>query len=101
MLITLLAVTKVNSPDRFCIAGTTDNGKWIRPIPNDKANRFWLRRDLTRENGEFTKCGDVWEIEGDTPDEFQFPNHTEDFIITNMVIKLTQHKKLASPKHRH
>lgn len=82
MLITILAVTKVNSPDRFCIAGMTDSGEWIRPIPNDKTNRFWLRRDLTRVTGEFTKSGDVWKIEGYFPDEFQFPNHTEDFVVT-------------------
>jgi hypothetical protein len=82
MLITLLAITKVNTPDRFCIAGMTDNGKWIRPIPNDNFNRFWLRNDLTRKNGEFPKSGDVWDIEGNAPVKFQYPNHREDFIIT-------------------
>ena len=82
MLVTLLAITKVKTPDRFCIAGMTNNGKWIRPIPNDKANRFWLRNDLTSGNSGFAKSGDVWEVEGKVPDKFQFPNHTEDFIIT-------------------
>ena len=82
MLVTLLAITKVKTPDRFCIAGMTNNGKWIRPIPNDEANRFWLRNDLTSGNSGFAKSGDVWEVEGKVPDKFQFPNHTEDFIIT-------------------
>jgi hypothetical protein len=78
----VLAVTK--SYDGFCVAGMNDVGKWIRPISPNSRNRFWTREELNL-NGEFAKPGDVWEIQGRTPKSFEFPNHTEDYILSSLV----------------
>ena len=80
MLITILAVTK--AWDDFCIAGMNEKGKWIRPIVSSGSVRFWSREKLIRQ-GQFIRCGDVWEIEGYSPSQFQYPNHTEDFVSTD------------------
>jgi hypothetical protein len=80
MIITILAVTKAY--DKFCIAGINEKGTWIRPIPDFGTSRFWTRQSLTRRNGEFIKCGDQWQIEGYYPENFEFPNHTEDYVVT-------------------
>lgn len=80
MLITFLAVTKARY-GKFCIAGMDKNWRWIRPIPRPSGERFWTKKELS-EPGAFIESGDVYEIEGYRPKEFQFTNHTEDFIIT-------------------
>ncbi len=59
-----------------------EKGKWIRPIVSSGSVRFWSRERLIRQ-GQFIKCGDVWEIEGYSPSQFQYPNHTEDFVSTD------------------
>lgn len=81
MRLIILAVTK--SYDGFCIAGMNDEGKWIRPISLKSPGRFWTRTELTLKNGEFTVPGDIWEIEGNKPERFQYRNHTEDFNLTS------------------
>ncbi|MEK4106991.1 hypothetical protein NST28_23105 [Paenibacillus sp. FSL R10-2791] len=80
MRFTLLAVTK--SFDGFCIAGMNDDGEWIRPISQASLGRFWTRAELTI-GGRFARPGDVWDINGGAPQFFQYPNHTEDFLLTN------------------
>jgi len=85
MLVTILAVTKAF--DRFCIAGLTEDGSWVRPIPTEQKNqgnpeaRFWTREQLMF-GGEFIEPGDVWEIEGYSPTKFLHQNHVEDFVVT-------------------
>ncbi len=86
MLVTILAVTK--AWDEFCIAGMNERGKWIRPISTGGSKRFWRREQLIRE-GEFIRCGDVWELNGYTPAVFQFSSHSEDFVATNLIYKKT------------
>lgn len=74
----VLAVTK--SWDGFCIAGMNEDGEWIRPISRASAGRFWTREELTID-GRFVRAGDVWEINGQQPAMFEYPNHTEDFYV--------------------
>jgi hypothetical protein len=81
MRITIVAVT--NAFTEFCIAALTDDGKWVRPIPGAVGSRFWRRDQLLSSNGHFISAGDVFEIQGHTPLRFQYPNHTEDFVVTN------------------
>lgn len=66
---------------KFCIAGMDTNGRWIRPIPRPSGERFWTREEISVP-GAFIESGDVYEIEGVRPKQFQFTNHTEDFIVT-------------------
>lgn len=81
MFITIVAVTKAY--DKFCIAGMDEHGKWIRPIPRVRGQRFWEREELFNDN-EFIKAGDIYEIDGNTPSRFEYPNHTEDFIVNKL-----------------
>jgi len=77
--LTILAVTK--SYNGFCIAGMTSTGKWIRPISNISHGRFWSKEELIT-NGRFIMSGDVWEIEGKSPETYEYQNHTEDYLLT-------------------
>lgn len=79
----VLAVTKAFG--RFCIAGMTLEGEWVRPVPArilgtfQEEERFWDQREVTFQD-EFIQIGDRIEIEGYLPRTFAYPNHTEDFI---------------------
>ncbi|WP_114556201.1 hypothetical protein [Bacillus sp. K6W] len=86
MRICILAVTKAY--DGYCIAGmTTDEGEWIRPIPSNGESRFWKPNQLTTEQHGFLRVGDVLEFDGQRPQRFQHPNHTEDFeVLGNMTL---------------
>lgn len=77
----ILAVTKAY--DKFCVAGLTADGRWVRPIPNEGDSRFWTERQLTSKRFGFTQVGDVWRIEGHAPNKYQYTNHSEDFITTD------------------
>ncbi|RUT40360.1 hypothetical protein EJP82_25080 [Paenibacillus anaericanus] len=79
MRFTLLAVTK--SFGGFCIAGMNEDGDWIRPISQASNGRFWTRAELSI-GGRFAQSGDVWDIQGSPPHRFEYPNHTEDFLLT-------------------
>lgn len=79
MKIYLLAVTKAF--DKFCIAGMTEDGKWIRPIPNNSKTRFWEQNQISLTNYGVLRPGDIIEISGYNPKNFQYPNHTEDFVV--------------------
>jgi hypothetical protein len=74
MRIIILAVTKTYN--QFCIAGMTEEGRWVRPQPN--TGLFW--DNLEYSDGSFIKVGDVWEIKDE---EFSSkldptsPGHTE------------------------
>lgn len=85
MLIGIVAVTKAF--DGFCIAGVNALGELIRPIYGKGNHRFWPREKLTHD-GEFIKCGDVWELDG-RPFELEYPNHTEDFLPTTFRFRHT------------
>ncbi|WP_330501607.1 hypothetical protein V2I71_21725 [Peribacillus frigoritolerans] len=82
MKVYILAVTDAAYGD-YCIAGMTEEGEWIRPIPNDAGNRFWTVNQLTidKEHG-FLRVGDVIEINGKKPIKFQHENHIEDFSVS-------------------
>ncbi|GMN99861.1 dual OB domain-containing protein [Parageobacillus thermoglucosidasius] len=76
--IVILAVTKTY--DRYCIAGMTEYGKWVRPLPPD--HRFW--ETYTYDDQTFIKPGDVWEITDYIKyDDPQSPGHTEDIKVLN------------------
>ncbi len=79
ILVTILAVT--NTYAGYCIAGLTEDGKWIRPMPSvETGRRFWNSGELTLPGkGAPVAVGDVWEISGNPPKMFQYPNHVEDF----------------------
>ncbi|MCU5340122.1 hypothetical protein OCA10_13095 [Bacillus cereus] len=81
MKVCILAVTKA-AHDEYCIAGMTDEGEWIRPIPRNPTSRFWQQRQLTTTQYGFLRPGDVLEFDGQKPEEFQHPNHTEDFEVS-------------------
>ncbi|OLS33394.1 hypothetical protein [Bacillus sp. MRMR6] len=94
-----MAVTKAFG--KYCIAGMTKEGKWIRPVPTptiypQDSDRFWCANQITFD-GEMVQIGDIIKIAGYQPDRFRFPNHTEDFI-TNTIqkVKHLQINKLIS-----
>jgi hypothetical protein len=80
MEVTILAVTNALG-GRYCIAGMTNDGQWIRPIQGRRRNRFWSHDDLSFEGGEFATVGDVWHIEGIKPNELEYENHVEDYLV--------------------
>jgi len=74
--IVILAVTKTY--DRYCIAGMTEYGEWVRPLPPD--HRFWTTYRYC--DSAFIKPGDVWEITDYVKyNDPQSPGHTEDIKI--------------------
>ncbi|MHA7743897.1 dual OB domain-containing protein [Priestia aryabhattai] len=81
MKICILAVTKA-AFNEYCIAGMTDEGKWVRPIPSVGNSRFWTHDQLTCQVNGFLQVGDVLEFNGQAPSAFQHPNHTEDFLVS-------------------
>lgn len=76
--IVILAITKTY--ERYCIAGMTEYGQWVRPLPPD--HRFWESYEY--DDGTFIRPGDVWEITDyvkyNDPDS---PGHTEDIRVLN------------------
>ncbi|HDR7805743.1 hypothetical protein OCA42_24510 [Bacillus cereus] len=80
MKVCILAVTEAY--DGYCIAGMTDNGVWVRPIPSNQGTRFWTTNQLTSAKHGFLRVGDVLEFDGQQPQKFQHPNHTEDFEVS-------------------
>lgn len=82
MKIHILAVTKAF--DKYCIAGINDNGEWIRPVPAHGNSRFWQEEDLYFDNFGFLRIGDILEINGEYPYEYQHPNHTEDYFVSHL-----------------
>lgn len=85
MKVCILAVTNASYGD-YCIAGMTEEGVWVRPIPVGNNTRFWTRNQLTYGDGMFLQAGDVLEFEGRYPLQFQHKNHTEDFIVSDNLI---------------
>lgn len=81
MKIVILAVTDAR-PGEYCIAGMTEDGQWVRPVPSNNQSRFWLPNQLMIANSEFIRAGDIINIEGEKPSSFQHPNHTEDYKVT-------------------
>jgi hypothetical protein len=86
MEVIVLAVTRAFG--RYCIAGKTLDGRWIRPIPPQpifhlEENRFWLEDQIVF-NGKLLKIGDKIYLEGYRPNNLFYLNHSEDFISTNM-----------------
>lgn len=77
MRICILAVTKARWGE-YCIAGMTDEGQWVRPIPQSGQTRFWNASQLTSTQYGFLRSGDIIEFNGLRPAHFQHPNHTED-----------------------
>lgn len=70
MRIVISAVTKAF--DKYCIAGLTENGQWVRPIPNSFTTRFWEESDLRFGNkNDFLRSGDIIEFQGYEPTSFQ------------------------------
>jgi hypothetical protein len=82
MKVCILAVTPAF--DKFCIAGMTEDGEWIRPIPSHGNSRFWTEHELTHNKHGFLRTGDVLELNGSTPVKYEFPNHTEDFPVRSL-----------------
>lgn len=82
MKIYILAVTKAF--DKYCIAGMTENGAWVRPIPQSEDTRFWRENEITFNQGKgFIRVGDVIEFDGVKPSNYQHANHTEDIIVVS------------------
>ncbi|KQU56370.1 hypothetical protein ASG66_21600 [Bacillus sp. Leaf406] len=79
MKIHILAVTPAYN--KFCIAGMTEDGEWVRPIPGHGLNRFWTEEELNFNSYGFLRPGDVLNIQGNRPTKYKFPNHTEDFLV--------------------
>ncbi|MDN3229513.1 dual OB domain-containing protein [Priestia megaterium] len=93
MKICILAVTKA-AFNEYCIAGMTDEGKWIRPIPSFGNSRFWTHTQLTCQVNGFLRVGDVLEFDGQVPTTFQHPNHTEDFLVSSE--RMTLHQRFTN-----
>jgi hypothetical protein len=82
MEVCILAVTKARSGE-FCIAGITEEGNWVRPIPENSLTRFWTTSQLTfNKNYGFLRAGDVIRFDGQKPQSLQHPNHTEDYLVS-------------------
>lgn len=96
----ILAVTKASYGD-YCIAGITEEGKWIRPIPASNISRFWTTQQLTTEKGIFLRAGDVLEFNGNPPEKFQHKNHTEDIVVKGKmrIIERLSNDKLINFLH--
>ncbi|QTC41321.1 hypothetical protein I7V34_19990 [Bacillus sp. V3] len=74
MRITILAVTKTYN--QYCIAGMTEEGRWVRPQPH--TGLFW--NNLEYSDGSYIKVGDVWEIKDEefsSETDPTSPGHTE------------------------
>lgn len=85
MFLVIVAVTKTY--DGFCVAGINASGIIVRPICGKGRHRFWSREQLTHD-GDFIKCGDIWEVEG-VRGKREFPNHTEDLFTSKLVYSHT------------
>lgn len=90
MQIVVLAVT--NAFNRFCIAGMTENGNWVRPVPQKykitlkDADRFWDLENLIFKDYGFIRAGDVLSFDEDYPLHFMYSNHKEDMFSSNLKI---------------
>lgn len=86
MEVVVLAVTRAFG--KFCIAGMTLDGEWIRPIPQPgmyllEQDRFWDEDKITFDE-TLIQTGDRITIEGYAPSSLRYSNHSEDFITTGM-----------------
>lgn len=71
--IIILAITQTY--ERYCVAGMTERGQWIRPLPPD--HRFWA--SCKYDDGTFIKPGDIWEVTDYVKyNDPTSPGHTED-----------------------
>lgn len=80
MQVTLLAITQIM--DEFSIAGMSEEGEWIRPVPGYGNRRLWTKAELTDSDGDFVRQGDIWSLKGKRPRRPTLPSGTEDFEIT-------------------
>lgn len=81
MEVVILAVTKAGYGE-YCISGMTEDCCWVRPIPQSNKTRFWNASQLTIDSSYgFLRAGDVIEFNGQKPNVFKHPNHTEDYIV--------------------
>lgn len=86
MEVIVLAVTEAFG--RYCVAGKTLDGRWIRPIPQQpffqrEEDRFWYRKQITFDE-QFLQVGDKIFIEGTKPQQLFNHNHSEDLITTSI-----------------